>query len=380
MTFVAQIGVMSTSLSPMGEMPRLPLPIERSVLKWACGLSPRTSRMIFGKPPTIDGQTLSSETHAILTLSRWSGNQGFFAGRSVEDARAHARYETSLADPRPRTPMAEIRDVTIPGPGGPLPSRLYVPHPPLNEEPEPLLVFYHGGGWVIGDLDTHDSVCRLLAAAAGVRVLSVGYRLAPEHPFPAPVEDAFAAFEWTAANAAQLGADPRRLGVGGDSAGGNMATVVSHMARDGGGARPAMQLLIYPVTDAADDTRSRELFSEGFVLTKADMDKFEAAYLPEGTDPTDQRVSVQRCPDLRDLPTAYVTTAGFDPLRDEGEAYALSMRECGVRVALRRHPGLIHTFANQTGVSATARGAMLEAAGAVRLGLAAPALQGAARS
>ena len=133
-----------------------------------------------------------------------------------------------------------------------------------------------------------------------------------------------------------------------------------------------MQLLIYPVTDAADDTRSRRLFSEGFVLTKADMDKFEAAYLPEGTDPTDQRVSVQRCPDLRDLPTAYVTTAGFDPLRDEGEAYALNMRDCGVRVALRRHPGLIHTFANQTGVSATARGAMLEAAGAVRLGLAAP--------
>jgi acetyl esterase len=356
----------------MGELPRLPLPIEHRILKWACGLSPQTSRAIFGKPPRVDGQTLSTETHAILTLARWTGNDGFFAGRSVQEARAHARYESSVADPRPPLPMAEVRAVAIPGPASPLPARLYVPHPPLNEDPEPLLLYYHGGGWVIGDLETHDSVCRLLAAAAGVRVLSVDYRLAPEHPFPAPIEDAFASFEWVAANAAELGADPRRIGVGGDSAGANMATVVSHMARDGGGATPAMQLLIYPVTDAADDTRSRRLFSEGFVLTRADMDKFEAAYLPPGSDPTDQRVSVLRCPDLRGLPTAYVATAGFDPLRDEGEAYALNMRECGVRVALRRHPGLIHTFANQTGVSASARGAMLEAAGALRLGLAAP--------
>jgi acetyl esterase len=363
----------------MGEMPRLPVAFEHRVLKWACGLPPRTSRLLFGKPPRIDGQTLSTETQALLTLSRWSGSGALFVGRTPEEARANARYEASVADPRPPVPMAEVRNLTIPGPASSLPARLYIPHPPLDEDPEPLLVYYHGGGWVIGDLDTHDSVCRLLAAAGGVRVLSVDYRLAPEHPFPAPVEDAFAAFEWTAANAAQLGADPRRIGVGGDSAGANMATVVSHMARDGGGAMPAMQLLIYPVTDAADDTRSRRLFAEGFTLSRADMDKFEAAYLPEGTDPGDQRVSVLRCPDLRDLPTAYVATAGFDPLRDEGEAYALNMRECGVRVALRRHPGLIHTFANQTGVNATARGAMLEAAGAVRLGLAAPVGLGADR-
>jgi acetyl esterase len=363
----------------MGELPRLPVPFEHRVLKWACGLPPRTSRLIFGKPPTIDGQTLSTETQALLTLSRWAGSGELFVGRSPEEARANARYEASVADPRPRVPMAEVRDLTIPGPASALPVRLYVPHPPLNDDPEPLLIYYHGGGWVIGDLETHDSVCRLLAAAAGVRVLAVDYRLAPEHPFPAPLEDAFATFEWTAANAARLGADPRRIGVGGDSAGANMATVVSHMARDGGGTKPAMQLLIYPVTDTADDTRSRRLFAEGFTLTKADMEKFEAAYLPEGSDATDQRVSVLRCPDLRNLPTAYVATAGFDPLRDEGEAYALSMRECGVRVALRRHPGLIHTFANQTGVNATARGAMLEAAGAVRLGLAAPVGLGAER-
>jgi acetyl esterase len=355
----------------MAELPRLPVPIEHQIVKWACGLSPRAGRVLFGRPPRIDGQTLSSETQALLGLARLAGNDGFFSGRSVEEARAQARLEARVIDRRPPLPMAEIRAVDVPGPAGPLPSRLYVPQTPANDAAAPLLVYYHGGGWVIGDLDTHDSVCRLLAAAAGVRVLSIGYRLAPEHPFPAAVEDASAAFEWAAANAATLGVDPDRIGVGGDSAGGNMAAVVSKMAVEGGGARPAMQLLIYPVTDSADDTRSRRLFSEGFILTRADMEKFEAAYLPPGVDASDQRVSVLKCPDLRGLPTAYVATAGFDPLRDEGEAYALMMRDCGVRVALRRHPGLIHTFVNQTAVNRTALGAVLEACGAVRLALAA---------
>jgi acetyl esterase len=354
----------------MAELPRLPVPIEHRLLKWACGLPPRAGRALFGKPPQIDGQTLSSETQALLTLARLSGSDGFFSGRSVEEARAQARLEARVVDRRPPIPMAEVRAVDVPGPAGPLPSRLYVPNRPPNDAAAALLVYYHGGGWVIGDLDTHDGVCRLLAAAAGVRVLSIGYRLAPEHPFPEPLEDARAAFEWAATNAASLGADPARIGVGGDSAGGNMAAVVSHMARDAGGARPAMQLLIYPVTDSIDDTRSRRLFAEGFILTRPDMEKFEAAYLPPGADPGDQRISVLRCPDLRGLPTAYVATAGFDPLRDEGEAYALKMRDCGVRVALRRHPGLVHSFANQTPVNATALGAMLEAAGALRLGLA----------
>jgi acetyl esterase len=360
------------------ELPRLPVPIEHAVLKWACGLSPRTSRAIFGKPPQIDGQTLSSETQALLTLARWSGSDGFFAGRSVAEARAQSRYEAKVAARRPPLPMAAVQTHEIPGPLGPIPARLYVAEPSPAGEPAPLLVYYHGGGWVLGDLDMYDEVCRLLAAAAGVRVLAVDYRLAPEHPFPEPLEDGFAAFEWAVANAESLGADPARVAVGGDSAGGNMAAVISHMARDGGGAMPAMQLLIYPVTDSAEDTRSRRLFAEGFILTKADMEAFETAYLPPGADASDQRISVLKCPDLRGLPTAYVATAGFDPLRDEGEAYALMMRECGVRVALRRHPSLIHTFVNQTSVNATAMGAMLEAAGALRLGLATAADQVAA--
>jgi acetyl esterase len=358
----------------MAELPRLPVPIEHHILKWACGLSPRASRALFGKPPTIDGQTLSTETHALLTLARWSGSDGFFAGRSVEEARAQSRYEASVAARRPPIPMASVRPIAIPGPGDTIPARLYVPPLPAPDAAAPLLVYYHGGGWVIGDLDMYDGVCRLLASASGCLVLSVDYRLAPEHPFPAPLEDAFAAFEWAVANAATLGADPERIGVGGDSAGGNMAAVVSRMAVEGGGPVPAMQLLFYPVTDSIEDTRSRKLFAEGFILTKADMDKFEAAYLPPGVDPSDQRISILQCPDLAGLPTAYVATAGFDPLRDEGEAYALRMRDCGVKVALRRHPGLIHSFVNQTAINRTALGAVLEAAGAVRLGLAADSL------
>jgi acetyl esterase len=358
----------------MGEMPRLPVPFEHRILKWACNLSPVSSRALFGKPPTIDGQTLSTETHALLTLARWSGSNGFYAGKTVAEARAESTYEARVSERRKPIPMAEVRPVDVPGPGGPMHSRLYVPPNPAPGAPAPLLVYYHGGGWVIGDVAMYDGVCRLIAAASGCNVLSVEYRLAPEHPFPAPIEDAFASFQWAVANAEALGSDPTRIGVGGDSAGGNMAAVVSHMALEGGGQMPAMQLLIYPVTDSAEDTRSRLLFSDGFVLTKADMDQFEAAYLPPGVDASDQRISVLKCPDLKGLPPAYVATAGFDPLRDEGEAYALAMRDCGVKVALRRHAGLIHTFVNQTAVNPTAMGAMLEAAGAVRMGLAADSL------
>ncbi|HEX3737592.1 MAG TPA: alpha/beta hydrolase fold domain-containing protein, partial [Solirubrobacterales bacterium] len=214
----------------MADLPRLSVPIEHRILKWACGLSPRASRALFGKPPTIDGQTLSTETHALLTLARLAGSNGFFAGREVADARAQARYEARVTARRPPIPMAEVRPLDLPGPDGTLPSRLYVPPLPAPGAAAPLLVYYHGGGWVIGDLDVYDGVCRLIAAAAGCIVLSVGYRLAPEHPFPQPLEDAWAAFEWAAANAETLGADPARIGVGGDSAGGNMAAVVSRMA------------------------------------------------------------------------------------------------------------------------------------------------------
>jgi acetyl esterase len=354
----------------MAVLPRLPNPAERRIVKAACELSPRVQRRLFGPPPRIDGQVLASDIHVLLKLAELAGSPSFLAGMSVKEARAKSRHEAAITAARPPIPMAWVEDLDVPGPGGPLRSRLYLPRGLPSDGAPPLLVYFHGGGWVIGDLDTHDGACRFLAANSSTAVLSIGYRLAPENPFPAPVEDAWAAFAWAAANATAMGFDPERIAVGGDSAGGNLAAVVSLLARSGGGAVPAMQLLLYPVTDSRDDLPSRKLFAKGFLLTKADMDTFERHYLPPGTDDGDPRISVLRAPDLRALPPAYVATAGFDPLRDEGEAYALRMRDAGVHVALRRHPGLIHSFANETAISRTARGAMLEAAGALRMGLA----------
>jgi acetyl esterase len=354
----------------MAALPRLSPRAEHRILKRVCGLPPRLQRALFGPPPSIDGQTLASDIHALIKVAELAGSTSFTGGLPVEEARRDNRLGAEATTAQPPIPMARVEAIEVPGQAGPIPARFYVPGGLPAGAAAPLLVYYHGGGWVIGDLDTHDGVCRFLAAAAGVMVLSVDYRLAPEHPFPAAVEDAWAGFAWAAANAAEMGADPARIGVAGDSAGGNLAAVVSLLAKAGGGAMPAMQLLLYPPTDSAGDLPSRNLFSEGFLLTKDDMDTFERHYLPPGTDATDPRVSILLAPDLTGLPPAYVATAGFDPLRDEGEAYALRMREAGVQVALRRHPGLIHSFANETAISRSSRGAMLEAAGALRMGLA----------
>jgi acetyl esterase len=269
--------------------------------------------------------------------------------------------------------MAEVRELELAGAAGPLPARLYVPHgaPP---PPRPTIVHYHGGGWMVGDLETNDSACRILAAHSGAAVLSPTYRLAPEHPFPAAVEDAQAAWLEAHAIAGELGADPRRIAIGGDSAGGNLAAGVCIAMRDAGGPMPAMQLLIYPATEAIDPHSSRALFGSGFFLTQMDIDHCERAYLPDKSMGYEPLASVLRAPDLGGLPPAYVATAGFDPLRDEGEEYAARLRAAGVPVAARRHPRLTHLFANLTQVSRSSREAMLEAAGALRMGLAGPGL------
>jgi acetyl esterase len=333
-------------------------------------MPPRLQRRFFGQPPSLDGQVLASDTHVLIEVAKLSGVTSYTNGLPPAEARVANRLAAAAAAAHPPIPMALVEAVEIPAEAGRVPARFYRPGN-LPPGPAPLLVYYHGGGWVIGDLDTHDDVCRFLAAAAGVAVLSVEYRLAPEHPFPAAVQDAFAAFIWAVGEGAELlQIDPARVAVGGDSAGGNLAAGISRLARDGGGTVPAMQLLLYPVTDSAGDSPSRTLFADGFMLTRVDMEMFESHYLPTAADTADPRVYLLGAPDPSNLPPAYLATAGFDPLRDEGEAYGLRMREAGVRVAIRRHPGLIHGFANQTAVSRTARGAMREAAGALRMGLA----------
>lgn len=338
-------------------------------MKVVCGLPAGAQRLLFGRPPVVRGQRLESDIHVLLRLAELTGSNEFIGDKDVVAARADRRLEAQIVSPPRPIPMTRVEAIEIPGPAGAIGARLYVPHMPAQEPPS-LLVYYHGGGWVIGDLDTHDNPCRFLAAHSGACVLSVDYRLAPEHPFPAAVEDAWATYAWAVANAVSLGVDPARIGVGGDSAGANLAAVVCLLAGDQGAPPPAMQLLIYPVTQIGEETPSRQLFKEGFLLTRRSMDFFEEQYLPRAEDHRDPRVSILHAGDLANLPPAYIAIAGFDPLRDEGELFAQRLREAGTRVALRRHPGLVHTFANLTAICPNARRAMLEAAGALQMSLA----------
>jgi acetyl esterase len=332
-------------------------------------MPPRLQRALFGAPARIDGQILAPEMQALVRLANLVRDESASAYGKLTPSQARARIRAGAAAAAgPKLPQPAVEDLAIPGPAGPIPARFYEP-PGMGIEDRPLIVYFHGGGWTIGDLDTCDGVCRFLALNAPATVLSVDYRLAPEHPFPAAVDDALAAFRWAAEDNTRLGVDPGRIAVAGDSAGGNLAAAVGLLARKGGGASPAMQALIYPITDAVGGQQSRDEFAKGFLLSKADMDWFEHHYLPPGSDHADPRVSMLRADDLSGLPPAYVATAGFDPLRDEGEAYAARLQEAGVPVTLRRHPGLIHGFANMTEVSRTAREAMLELAAAVNSGL-----------
>lgn len=250
----------------------------------------------------------------------------------------------------PPQPMAHVEDRTIPGPTGDLRVRIYWPASASNG-PLPVLLYFHGGGWVIGDLDTHDVLCRALAHGAGAVAVSVDYRLAPEYPFPAAAEDAYAATAWMAEHASELGADPARLAVAGDSAGGNLATVTCLLARDRRGPHIAFQALIYPVTDYYDPGQPSYFQNgEGYNLTRDGMIWFWDFYLPDHGDANNPLASPLRAPDLRGLPPGLVVTAEYDPLRDEGEAYATRLREAGVPVTLQRYDGMIHGFANMAAV------------------------------
>jgi acetyl esterase len=235
-------------------LPRFPPAVEHRFLKAVCGLPPRVQRLVFGPPPQVDGQTLASDIHALLRIAEMARTTSLSEGADVSEARTERRHEARIVANRPLIPMERVAPIEIPGPAGNIDARLYVPFREQTNGPAPLLIHYHGGGWVIGDLETADDPCRFLAAHAEVNVLSIDYRLAPEYPFPAAVEDAWAAYVWAVENAERLGADRRRIGVEGDSAGGNLAAAVCLLAREKGAPSPAMQLLIYPVTEAGSDT------------------------------------------------------------------------------------------------------------------------------
>jgi len=238
-------------------------------------------------------------------------------------------------------PVASVVNRTVPGPAGEIPVRVYTP---AGTGPLPVVLFFHGGGWVIGDLEVVDRPCRQLAAAAGAIVVSVDYRLAPEHRYPAAFDDCYAATAWVAEHAGEIGADPARLAVAGDSAGGNLAAAVSLAARDRGGPAIAAQLLIYPVTDFNFGTPSYTENADGYLLTKTAMVWFWAHYLGAQDLDKDPYAAPARADSLAGLPAAYVATSEFDPLRDEGEAYAARLEQAGVPVTAKRFDGMVHGF------------------------------------
>ncbi|MBI1261675.1 MAG: alpha/beta hydrolase fold domain-containing protein [Rhizobiales bacterium] len=280
-----------------------------------------------------------------------------------KDAREVYRAMGSMVDLQ-GVPIGKVEDVSIPGPdGGDLALRIYTPVAAGGGSP--ALVFFHGGGWVIGDLDTHDSLCRTLANESGVRVIAVDYRLAPEHPYPAALEDCVAAVKWVEANASKLDIDANRIAVGGDSAGGHLAAAVSMVAKSEKGPHIAFQLLIYPVTDVPGGTGSYESFAEGYFLERATMDWFFNAYA-NGADENDPLLAPLRAPSFAGLPQAYVVTAGFDVLRDEGKAYAEALKSAGVETEYVNYDGMIHGFFNLQAVLDVSREAVKSAAIALR--------------
>jgi acetyl esterase len=256
-------------------------------------------------------------------------------------------------------------DRTIAGPAGELPIRVYAPARPADA-PRPVVVHFHGGGWVLGDLRGGDWMCSTVARDVDAVVVSVGYRLAPEHPFPAAPDDCLAAVTWARANAASLGADPDRLGVMGDSAGGNLAAVVALLARDAGGPPIAHQALLYPVTDGSMSWDSYRTFRDAPILTAADMEAYLRYYLPSGADPLDPRVSPLRAADHAGLPPAIVVVAGHDPLHDEGVAYADALRRAGVPTTFAEYPAMPHGFLTVPGFARDAPAAMAAVTAAQR--------------
>jgi len=307
---------------------------------------------------------LDPQVQAVLEMVIKSGRPPYHQ-LSPKEARQLFRETRPASTPTPPE-IGMVKDLAADGPDGAIPLRLYRPRAVDAGVALPALVFFHGGGWVIGDLETHDVLCRQLTAEAGIAVVAVDYRLAPEVKFPAAVDDAWAATRWVVAHADRLGIDPRRIAVGGDSAGGNLAAVVALLARDAGTPQIALQALLYPVTDVGIEWPSYQAFADGYLLTSESMRWFIAHYLTSEKEAADWRASPLRAPSLRGLPPALIVTAGFDPLRDEGEAYAKRLREAGVCVDAVCYGGMIHGFAPMGRLIQTGNRAVSLVAGTLR--------------
>lgn len=343
--------------------------LSRIVVRRLDALPGAVKRALRGAPVVIDGQTLDEDAQLGVRLLGLAVGETFEV-MPLERGRAQIRAEAWIfgaADP-----VAEVQEVHLATRDGSVPARIYTPR--RTERPLPALVYFHGGGWVLGDLSSADSVCRFLCEEAGMVVVSVDYRLAPEHKFPAAVHDAVDSFVAVAERAEEFGIDAERIAIGGESAGGNLAAVVAqHCAKGVSGTKvqPAFQMLLMPVTDLTTQRRSYDLFGDGYFLTRAQMDWYKAHYLSDAAEARDPRVSPLLAEDVAGVAPAYVAVAGFDVLRDEGEEYARKLAAAGVPTALRRHEGLIHGLVNATGVGRAARNALHEAAGALRVGVAA---------
>ncbi|MFC1421112.1 alpha/beta hydrolase fold domain-containing protein [Streptacidiphilus cavernicola] len=337
------------------------LPITRIALRTLFALPAPLRRRIAGRPVHLDGQELDLDTQLLMTLRRRLGAGS--AGRETDLAVVRRQYSLfTAAINAPKIRSVQIRDLAICDDR--IPARLY--RPAGQATGSPLLVYFHGGGFVLGDLDSHDHLCRLIAAHGDLAVLSVDYRLAPEHPFPAAVEDSVAAVEYAIAHADALGIDPNRIALGGDSAGGNLAIVTALQVKG-----PMFVLAFYPVVEAttAPPLPSRTLFGNGLMLTEKDIALFDAMYIRDASQYADWRVAPIHAPNLADLPPLYLATAGFDVVRDEGELFAHKAAEAGVQVVQRRHERLTHGFANMTQLLPAANDAVLEAVAALRLAI-----------